>query len=283
MKKSLAAFAALAMAGGLALVTAAPANATETTLPEGVCAITYDLQVEEFVPGTPHEGYLEVDGNWAEATISTGWTGKLSELEGLDIVADPIQYVGLHIQTAVGNLTYEEEPSYAGNLWSKTAWAGVGTGMGYEAYGKIADFVAAGHGDVAVTDVVLLYTHPNASFTTVESITIGGETLTFAPATEDDYVWTTIESGEGVALPDGLTDGEVFEGEDGELYRYVVTGEVECAVVPPATPAKVTPTSSTLAKTGFDGGPLLISSALGLLVAGGALAFVAARRRVNAE
>ena len=273
MKKSFAAFAALAVAGGLALVAAAPANAAEACT-----GITYDLERSDWVAGTPAEGYIEVDGDWDASVITLDWTGTIADLNDvLDIDATPIQYVGLHFRTAAGTLVFEEEPSYEGKLWSTTA-SSVPAGMGYASFGTIAEFAAA-HGDIAVTSVDVLYTHPEESSTIVSSVTFGGEKITFDPATVDHYTdWYVVESGEGDALPDGRADGEEFQTD--ALYRYVVTGDVECAVVPPA---KVTPTSSTLAKTGFDGGPMLITSSLGLLAAGGALALIAARRRAAAQ
>lgn len=140
------------------------------------------------------DGVLEVDGDWDTESISLPFSGTLADIGTvLDIEATPIQYVGLHIRTAQGSITYEEEPSYGGKLWSEASWDGVSAGMGYAAFGTIEEFIAQ-NGDVVVTGIDLLYTHPEASSTTVTSATIGctlylfEEEVVVVPPTEEPVV-----------------------------------------------------------------------------------------------
>jgi hypothetical protein len=119
------------------------------------------------------DGVLTVDGGWDTTSINVPFSGTLADIGTvLDVTASDTQYLGLHIDTAEGTIVFEEEPSYGGNLWSESAWDGVGTGMGYAAFGSIEEYIAQ-NGDVVVTGIRLLYTHPEASSTTVESFTIG--------------------------------------------------------------------------------------------------------------
>jgi len=128
------------------------------------------------------DGVITVPGGWESVSIPVpSGVSTLSDIGTvLDIQATPIQYVGLHIDTPEGTISFEEEPSYGGNLWSQSAWAGVNAGMGYPAFGSISEFIHL-NGDVAVTGIRLLYTHPEASSTTVESFTIGCTVYTFEP------------------------------------------------------------------------------------------------------
>lgn len=305
----LVALAALTLLGAPSAASAAEVCTEEVT------TIEQTWNVEEWqetspaipavpaVPATPHEGLLEVEGGWATDTISTGWTGTIADLTGgLDIDADPIQYVGLHIQTPAGTLVYEEEPSYGGKLWSNTA-SNVPAGMGYASFGTIEEFAAA-HGDIAVTDVVVLYTHPEASSTTVSSVTIGGDFIGYAagnpgspeiPAVPAVFSWVVVDSGQAEEVP-----------EDTEGTRYIVTGEVEvvteveveCPVVVtpeptdppvtavPSTPAAATPvatstTSDGLAETGYEAAGIVFGA--GFLVALGLITVAFARRSRAAQ
>jgi len=113
-----------------------------------------------------------VDGNWDENYISKSFDGTLADLGTvLDIEADPIRYVGLHIVTDKGVIVYEEEPSYNNNLWSVDNF-GVSSGMGYASFAPLADYVAA-NPDLHVSEIQVLYTHPEESFTVVNSVTVG--------------------------------------------------------------------------------------------------------------
>lgn len=126
-------------------------------------------------------GYqLTVDSAWEQVWIERAVNAPLEDvLAGLDIVASPIQYVGLHFETTDGRfLTYEEEPSYGGALWSNDSWAGVSAGMGYTAFGQPAEFVAQ-NGDVMVKTVYLLYTHPTGSVTDITSASFDCTLFTF--------------------------------------------------------------------------------------------------------
>lgn len=126
-------------------------------------------------------GVISVAGDWDSNSIPVPFSGTLADIGTvLNINATPLQYVGLHIHTAEGTIVFEEEGSYAGNLWSNVAWDGVSAGMGYPAFGSIEDFIEL-NGDVVVTGVDLLYTHPEASSTKVTSFTIGCTTYTFVP------------------------------------------------------------------------------------------------------
>lgn len=126
-------------------------------------------------------GVISVPGGWTSNTIAVPFTGTLSDIGTvLDIQATPLQYVGLHIQTAEGSIVFEEEASYSGKLWSNSSWDGVEAGLGYPAFGTIEEFIEL-NGDVAVTGIDLLYTHPEASTTTVTSFTIGCTVYTFVP------------------------------------------------------------------------------------------------------
>lgn len=130
------------------------------------------------------DGVLTVEGGWATDSIDVPFTGTLADIGTvLNIDASPLQYVGLHIDTAEGTIVFEEEESYAGNLWSESAWDGVEAGMGYAAFGSIEQFIHL-NGDVEVTGIRLLYTHPEASSTTVTSFTIGCTVYTFEPKAE---------------------------------------------------------------------------------------------------
>lgn len=131
-------------------------------------------------------GIIAVDGGWASASIAVPAPTTLAGIGTvLNIEATPLQYVGLHIDTAEGTIVFEEEGSYAGNLWSNDAWDGVEAGMGYAAFGSIEEYIEL-NGDVAVTGIRLLYTHPEASSTTVTEFTIGCTTYTFVEPTDEE-------------------------------------------------------------------------------------------------
>lgn len=127
------------------------------------------------------DGVISVPGGWESESIAVPFSGTLADIGTvLNIDADPLQYVGLHIDTAEGSIVFEEEPSYNGELWSNSTWEGVEPGLGYAAFGTIEEYIHL-NGDVAVTGIRLLYTHPEASTTTVESFTIGCTVYTFEP------------------------------------------------------------------------------------------------------
>ena len=126
-------------------------------------------------------GYrLTVDGAWESAWIERDVNLPIEQaLAELDIDASPSQYVGLHFLTADGRwITYEEEASYGGKLWSNSAFDGVPSGMGYPAFGSPDEFVAENAG-LNIAKVRVLYTHPEASSTVITSVGFGCGTYTF--------------------------------------------------------------------------------------------------------
>jgi hypothetical protein len=118
--------------------------------------------------------------------------------------------------------------------------------MGYAAFGTIEEFILL-NGDVDVTGIDLLYTHPEASSTTVTSATIGCTLYTF-----EEKV---------VVIPPT------------ETPKPTETPVTPAPVAPAATP--VTPTSS-LAETGFDMGGVYLFAGLSTIVLGAALAGLSA-------
>jgi hypothetical protein len=306
--KSLAVFAALATAGGLALVTAAPAHAAEACyVDETHTEITYDLERSDWVAGTP-------------ATLKAGWYTEADDAAptvsdaGLTFTAPGGQAVGVRSASlfGLGALSREGEDSWYTDLFHFRAVLDAdgepfGAGNWRNDYTSLtfltADTVWVSGLNVEMTldAVKAAYTgtitsvgyHLDSNAPAGTSVLFTGVDLVTNSVPESYTDWYFVSEGQGVELPDGREDGEEFQ-DDG-LYRYVVTGDVEvteqvgvecpAVVVPPTTPAAtVKPASSTtLADTGFDGGPMLITSSLGLLVAGGVLALVAARRRVAAQ
>lgn len=256
------------------------------------------------------DGVLTVPGGWESATIPVPFTGTLADVGTvLNIEADPIQYVGLHIHTAQGTIVFEEEPTYGGNLWSTVAWDGVNPGMGYAAFGSITEFIHL-NGAVEVTGIDLLYTHPDASSTTVSEFTIGCVTYTFEPvATDpgplvewDDVIETDCETRTVTMYTYKRTAESIYDPQTntyshGEFGDWVLADFVsdqatveECPVPdtedpdPTETPTVVKTSTKTLATTG--GGEvdplwplygLLIVAAGGLLVGFGK--FIPIRKR----
>lgn len=179
MKKIASGLAALALGLGAAFAVPAIANATQDTYAPTCTAVTGS----QTIVGS---GIIQVPGGWASSSIAVPFSGTLADIgTALNIEANPLQYVGLHIDTAEGTITFEEEGSYAGNLWSEASWDGVDPGMGYAAFGSIEDYIAL-NGDVVVTGIRLLYTHPEASSTTVTSFTIGCTLYTFVEPTQQE-------------------------------------------------------------------------------------------------
>jgi hypothetical protein len=215
----------------------------EPTVYQPSCTTVLDYQT---IVG---DGVISVPGGWESESIAVPFSGTLADIGTvLDIQADPIQYVGLHIDTPEGTISFEEEPSYGGNLWSQSAWEGVEAGMGYPAFGSISDYIEF-NGDVTVSGIRLLYTHPEASTTTVESFTIGCTTYTFVePAPEPE------------PEPEPTTPAPAV----------------------PAAPATPAPPAALAATGSEDVSPLALGAALLLLTAGGA-AFAIARRRTAQE
>lgn len=258
------------------------------------------------------DGVLAVEGDWDSTSIAVPFSGTLADIGTvLDIDADPIQYVGLHIRTAEGDITFEEEPSYGGKLWSTSAWDGVNPGLGYAAFGTIEEFIHL-NGDVAVTGIDLLYTHPEASSTTVESFTIGCTEFTFVPpvvvpekpadvVTTDVSEDTDCEADEVVKTTTTTTVGtelvnNVWVPTEPVITTVTDTRAADDEECPPATtPPTATPTtpvpaapaatpvtpaaSSGLADTGFNSTPLIFLSAGALLIGAAISATVAVAGR----
>lgn len=258
-------------------------------------------------------GVISVPGGWESESISVPLNGvsTLADIgTHLDITADPIQYVGLHIRTPEGSISFEEEPSYGGNLWSTSTWEGVEAGMGYAAFGSIEDYIYL-NGDVAVTGIDLLYTHPEASSTTVASFTIGCTTYEFTgpiPEKPADVVvtsdWSAVEvtcdnepldviqQTRTISTTPFVWNADEWAWVEGETsvvtegQGYVVTSAdieaLDCPVTaeptPTTTPAAVKPNPTALAATGGGINPLIGFGALALVLAGLGVT-VAARRR----
>ncbi|QKN87742.1 hypothetical protein IXEL_42 [Microbacterium phage Ixel] len=133
------------------------------------------------------DGVLSVAGGWDTTSLNVPFNGTLADIGTvLNIDASPLQYVGLHITTPEGTIVFEEEPSYGGKLWSNSTFDGVNPGMGYPAFGTIEEFIRL-NGNLSAS-VTLLYTHSEASSTTVESFTIGCQVYTFEPEVEEPPV-----------------------------------------------------------------------------------------------
>lgn len=161
------------------------------------------------------DGVMSVEGNWSTNVINVPFSGTLADIGTvLDVNASLTQYLGLHIDTAEGTLVFEEEASYNGNLWSTSSWDGVEPGLGYAAMGSIEDYIAL-NGDVVVNGIRLLYTHPEASTTTVESFTIGCTLYVFEE--------TLIEDPEPIQGEDVSYVGECTDPLDGTRTYTTVT------------------------------------------------------------
>ena len=266
------------------------------------------------------DGVLSVAGDWATAQVAVPFAGTLADIGTvLDVEASETQYLGLHIDTAEGTIVFEEEPSYEGNLWSTSAWAGVEAGMGYASFGSIEEYIHL-NGDVQVTGIRLLYTHPEASSTTVESFTIGCTVYTFvAPLPEDTTVpgeWSEpvvncdSEVGDEVTVTREVVITTYTRGEDGSVIKdvetvtendvYIVTeADIEALDCPlpeepvdPEEPAVVTPvptptvtatpaavTPKALAVTGNEMGIILPIGAAFVVAFGALLTVLGLRAR----
>lgn len=125
---------------------------------------------------------LSVPGSWAETWIEHSYDGSLASIGDLvDFTATSEQYVGIHLETAKGEITFEKDPSYDGRWWSKSDF-GV-DGSWYASFATLSDFVTA-NPDLQVTKVRLLYTNENAASTVISSATFGGVQHTFASAAD---------------------------------------------------------------------------------------------------
>jgi hypothetical protein len=233
-------------------------------------------------------GVISVSGDWDSESIAVplNGVGTLADIGTvLNIEADPLQYVGLHIDTAEGTIVFEEEPSYGGNLWSNDSWDGVAPGMGYAAFGSITEYIHL-NGDVAVTGIRLLYTSPVASSTTVESFIIGCTEYTFAviPEKPADVVVTSdwsapvitcdnepldvVQQTRTITTTTYSWDAEAWQWVPGEPVvvteeqGYVVTSAdleaLDCPVVTPEpteTPVPVAKPAAKPAALAATGGP----------------------------
>jgi hypothetical protein len=189
------------------------------------CEVTYEPSCLSII-GTQTivgDGVLTVSGDWDSEYIAIPGNGMTLADIGpgslLDIDADPIQYVGLHIITAEGPVVFEEEPSYGGNLWSTATWDGVNAGMGYAAFGSMEEFIHL-NGDVVVQEIRLLYTHPSASSTTVTSFTIGCTVYEFDPTQTYPVPATFNAPAEGPTCDTAATFATEFLGEPVEENWY---------------------------------------------------------------
>jgi len=229
------------------------------------------------------DGVLTVTGNWDEDSIDV--TSQFSAAEGglptitsigpsLNIDANPLQYVGIHIKTARGTIVFEKEPSYGGNLWSNVAWPGVPAGMGYPAFGTYQQFNDL-NGGTAITGVSILYTHPQASSTKVQSFTVGCVTFKFKPVKHPQPTPPPTTPVTEPTVPAVVTPAPVVE----PVVAAPVAAPVVAAPVAAAPTAKTT-APATLAATGSNAWWVAaIAGTLSLL--GYGLFMVAAKRRQN--
>ena len=125
---------------------------------------------------------LDVTGNWDTTSITRSLTGELKDLgTGVDF-APNVDYLGLHVKTSAGTLTYEkfyenQDPANTGKWWSESNF-NVAGGQGYATFDTLENIVAANPG-VTLENVRVLYTHPNVSSTIVTSVKIGCKEYTF--------------------------------------------------------------------------------------------------------
>ncbi len=130
-----------------------------------------------YVPGGVE---LSVDGSWAEVWLERDMNIPLAQLgDALGYIATPSQYVGIHIDTPLGTLVYEDEPSYGGLLWSNSPiLPASGGGHGGSYAGTLNDALAI-NPDLVVTKVRLLYTNAEAASTVITSAVFGCVEYTF--------------------------------------------------------------------------------------------------------
>lgn len=220
------------------------------------------------------DGILTVAGNWEEDSINLPFSGTLKDIGTvLDVTATQTQYLGIHITTANGTIVFEEEPSYGGQLWSTSTWAGVEPGLGYAALGTIQQFIAQ-NGDIAVDGIKVLYTHPEASSTTLTSATVGCTLYTFVPTVIPPTEEPPTEEPPVVEPP--VVEPPVVEPPVTEPKPAAV---VKLAAVTPAAEQAV------LADTGFDATPAFALGAFALLVGAGifGIPLIAGRKRTTAK
>ena len=129
---------------------------------------------------------LDVTGNWDTTSITRTLSGELKDLgTGVDF-APNVDYLGLHVKTSAGTLTYEkfyenQDPANnTGKWWSEDNF-NVAGGQGYATFDTLENIVAANPG-VTLENVRVLYTHPDVSTATVTSVKIGCKEYVF------DYV-----------------------------------------------------------------------------------------------
>lgn len=122
---------------------------------------------------------LNVSGDWDTTFISRSMVGPLADIGNqVAFTASPSQYVGIHITTDKGILTYEYGPGYDGKWWSESAAFGVASGMGYATFDTLENIVTA-NPDVKTSLLRVLYTHPVASSSVITSVTVGCMKYTF--------------------------------------------------------------------------------------------------------
>ena len=92
------------------------------------------------------------------------------------------QYVGLHFQTAMGEINFENNSSYGMSLWSTHVFSALhNTQQWYPAFSSVTEWVKA-YADLTVTSVDLTATSDVVSTRTITSVGFGCATYTF------DYV-----------------------------------------------------------------------------------------------
>ncbi len=178
-------------------VLAAPYSQTFTFAPAPDCAPTAPVQCTSVADGgvstnVAPNGWtttgdvewvaggikLSVPGGWATATISRAFGQTIGHVgTAIDFTASPSQYVGIHLRTSQGSITFEKAPGYGSNWWSETDF-GVGAGMGYASFASLAEYVSH-NPDLVVDTIDVLYTSPVASSTVLTDVTFGCAKYTF--------------------------------------------------------------------------------------------------------
>ncbi len=163
---------------------------------------------------------LPVSGDWDSSAVDLPYSGTLASIGSVDWEATKSQYLGVHVHTAKGWLSYEKEASYAGKWWSESDTFNVDSGMGYASFASLSDYITQNPG-LMVDNVRVLYTNPVAAATTLASVTFGGTKHTFDNPTIPSYIFAAAESVKAgqravvQALVMPFSDGvvKVYEGE----------------------------------------------------------------------
>jgi len=183
---------------------------------------------------------LAVAGDWAETWIERSYSGTLASIGSVvDFEATPSQYVGIHLTTAKGEITYEKDASYDGKWWS-TSDFGVDSSF-YRSFASLDDFVTA-NPTLQVTKVRLLYTNGSAASTVIKNATFGGTRYTFTRAGTATVKATPVAGSANkagslavsVVAPDAVVSGTVTvtEGKTVLGTATLVAGKATVKLLP---------------------------------------------------